>query len=182
MTEHEQTEIRRLLGMRADAGVGEIYDLIGRRIFFYVLGILRSESAAEEVTQNFFIKLIAQRDKAVGANKLTSYLFQMARNEALNFCRQSPPTGEPIGSFENVLSYRGLRRNVEELERHRAFLRALDQLPAEQQEVISLKIFQEMTFAEIAEALGIPANTAASRYRYAIVNLKRILGAIIHEY
>lgn len=182
MTESDERELLRLLNLPAGDGIGGIYDLLGRQIFFYILGILRSETAAEEVTQDFFVKLVANREKAIRANKPGSYLFQMARNEAVNFCRRTPPSAEPIGNFENVLSYQGSRRDLEELERHQALLRALDQLPDEQQEVISLKIFQEMTFAEIAGALGISANTAASRYRYAVTNLQRIMGDIIHEY
>jgi RNA polymerase sigma-70 factor (ECF subfamily) len=52
---------------------------------------------------------------------------------------------------------------------------ALDRLPAEQAEVVVLKIWEEMTFQEIGEVLGESANTAASRYRYAITKLTQSL-------
>jgi RNA polymerase sigma-70 factor (ECF subfamily) len=48
---------------------------------------------------------------------------------------------------------------------------ALQELPAEQRAVVHLKIWEDLTFGEIAETLEIPANTAASRYRYAIEKL-----------
>ncbi|HEY0256091.1 MAG TPA: sigma-70 family RNA polymerase sigma factor, partial [Candidatus Methylacidiphilales bacterium] len=48
----------------------------------------------------------------------------------------------------------------------------IDNLPAEQKAVVVLKIWEEMTFAEIAEVLEISANTAASRYRYALDKLR----------
>ena len=59
----------------------------------------------------------------------------------------------------------------------RALVAALDLLPAEQREVLTLKIWNELTFAEIASALGISQNTAASRYRYALAALKKNLPA-----
>jgi RNA polymerase sigma-70 factor (ECF subfamily) len=50
---------------------------------------------------------------------------------------------------------------------------AIDRLPIEQREVLVMKIWNELTFAEIAGALGISQNTAASRYRYALAALKK---------
>jgi RNA polymerase sigma-70 factor (ECF subfamily) len=54
---------------------------------------------------------------------------------------------------------------------------ALGRLPLEQREVLALKIWGGLTFAQIAGQLGIPANTAASRYRYALGALRRELTA-----
>jgi RNA polymerase sigma-70 factor (ECF subfamily) len=55
---------------------------------------------------------------------------------------------------------------------------ALSILPEEQRAVVHLKIWEEQTFGEIAETLGIPANTAASRYRYALDKLDALLRPI----
>lgn len=41
-------------------------------------------------------------------------------------------------------------------------------------EVVTLKVWGGLTFAEIAEALEIPANTAASRYRYGLIELRKL--------
>jgi RNA polymerase sigma factor (sigma-70 family) len=64
--------------------------------------------------------------------------------------------------------------DVENRELSRVIQNALAELPVEQREVITLKVWGEMTFAEIADALGIPANTAASRYRYGLSELRRL--------
>ncbi len=50
---------------------------------------------------------------------------------------------------------------------------AIERLPAEQREVLVMKIWNELTFAEIAQVLSISQNTAASRYRYALAALKK---------
>jgi RNA polymerase sigma-70 factor (ECF subfamily) len=52
---------------------------------------------------------------------------------------------------------------------------AVDQLPPDQRQVVVMKIWNELTFAEIASILGISQNTAASRYRYALSTLKKHL-------
>jgi RNA polymerase sigma-70 factor (ECF subfamily) len=52
---------------------------------------------------------------------------------------------------------------------------ALKTLPPEQREVIALKVDGGLTFGQIAEILGVNANTAASRYRYALEKLRRVL-------
>jgi RNA polymerase sigma-70 factor (ECF subfamily) len=63
---------------------------------------------------------------------------------------------------------------VDELDREellQAVWRELRALPTEQSEVVVLKIWEEMTFQQIAEVLEIPPPTAASRYRYAMTKL-----------
>src|SRR5213595_1958250 len=56
-----------------------------------------------------------------------------------------------------------------------ALAAAVESLPRDQREVLVLKIWNDLTFSEIAGALRISQNTAASRYRYALTNLKKTL-------
>jgi len=58
---------------------------------------------------------------------------------------------------------------------------ALAELPAEQRAVIHLKLWEDTTFEAIAETLGIPPNTAASRYRYGIDKLRERLRPLYDE-
>jgi len=51
--------------------------------------------------------------------------------------------------------------------------RAIKNMPEKFREVVMLKIWSELTFAQIAQTLDIPLNTAASRYRYGLEILKR---------
>jgi RNA polymerase sigma-70 factor (ECF subfamily) len=62
---------------------------------------------------------------------------------------------------------------LEQAERHRAVWIALRRLPPEQAEVVVLKIWEAMTFAEIGRILGASPNTVASRYQYAMAKLAR---------
>jgi RNA polymerase sigma-70 factor (ECF subfamily) len=61
---------------------------------------------------------------------------------------------------------------VEHGQRQEAIEAALGQLPADQREVVVLKIWAGLTFVQIGETLAISPNTAASRYRYALIRLE----------
>ena len=63
-------------------------------------------------------------------------------------------------------------RSLEKNERVQALLRSVERLPKEQGEVLTLKIWGEMTFEEISRTLELPQNTVASRYRYALQKLR----------
>ena len=58
---------------------------------------------------------------------------------------------------------------------------ALRRLPPEQREVLTLRIWGELTFAQIAEVLGESINTVAARHRYALQALRHILKPAAHE-
>ncbi len=68
---------------------------------------------------------------------------------------------------------------VEERERAQLIQDAMNRLPEIYRAVITLKIWGELTFAEIAEILNIPANTAASRYRYGLEELRKITKEVV---
>ncbi len=65
--------------------------------------------------------------------------------------------------------------------RLQALARSLPSLPAEQREVVVLKVWGDLTFEQIGEQLAISPNTAASRWRYAMEALRRLVTARIYE-
>jgi RNA polymerase sigma-70 factor, ECF subfamily len=67
----------------------------------------------------------------------------------------------------------------EERERAQLIQAAMSNLPESYREVITLKVWGGLTFAEIASSLGIPANTAASRYRYGLAELRKLTKAVL---
>jgi len=69
--------------------------------------------------------------------------------------------------------------DVEERERAHLIQDAMSRLPEIYREVVTLKIWAGLTFAEIADLLQIPANTAASRYRYGLDQLRRLTGEVM---
>ncbi len=69
--------------------------------------------------------------------------------------------------------------SAEDRERSQLIQNAMRSLPNIYREVVTLKIWGGLTFAEIAEALDIPQNTAASRYRYGLATLRHFTKAVL---
>ena len=132
---------------------------------------VRSAADAEDIVQEAFVKFWRRNHKIDNR----ALLYAAVRSIALDFIRrdsrrarreatamaESEEFTEPQFEFED--------------DTQRVLAEAIDRLPREQREVVIMKIWNELTFAEIADALGISQNTAASRYRYALATLKNTL-------
>jgi RNA polymerase sigma factor (sigma-70 family) len=132
---------------------------------------VQSAADAEDVVQEAFVKFW-RRNHNIDNRAL---LYAAVRSIALDFIRrdrrrarreatafaETEPAMEPQFEWED--------------ETQSALAAAVGSLPRDQREVLVLKIWNELTFNEIAGALEISQNTAASRYRYALANLKKSL-------
>ena len=121
---------------------------------------------AEDVVQTAFVQFWKHLSSAT--DPLT-YLYACVANAANNHHRSKSRQREREKKAWFV------RANVEPDIDPDEIERAMATLPAEQREVVVLKIWEQLTFKGIAEVLAIPPNTAASRYRYAIAALKKLL-------
>ena len=125
---------------------------------------------AEDVVQDAFVRFWKSRDRV---SEPVSYLYACVRRCALDArrsrrrrTRREEATARP--ECESLFA-----DPIEQRERRAAVEAALFGLPDEQREVLVMKIWGGLSFPQIAAALGIPANTAASRYRYALAKLKQ---------
>lgn len=127
-----------------------------------------SAADAEDAMQAGFLKFWRTRDRAKDE---VAYLYACVRGAAMDLGRSerrrtvreagvTPPDCSP---FEP---------SVERAERNAAIEAALADLPADQREVVVMRLWGGLTFAQIGEALGVPLPTAASRYRYALQRLQ----------
>ena len=136
---------------------------------------VRTPADAEDIVQEAFVRF--WRKQRSPENR--ALLFATVRSIALDLLRrdsrrarreadaflETERTAAPSFDFDN--------------ESQRALADAVGRLPREQREVVVMKIWNELTFADIGTVLGISQNTAASRYRYALSALKRNL--VPHE-
>jgi RNA polymerase sigma-70 factor (ECF subfamily) len=136
-------------------------------IFHYALTITHNSSLAEDVVQQLFSDIISRPELLQNVFNIKSYLYQATRNRSLNALKRSQrEEGEALFQTESP----GLAP-----EERLALELALQALEPEQREVVILKIHHGLTFGEIGTALEISANTAASRYRYALKHLREHL-------
>ena len=132
---------------------------------------VHSAADAEDVVQEAFVKFWRRNHKIENR----ALLYAAVRSIALDFIRRDSRRARREASAVGETNEFTEPQFEFEDDTQRTLGAAIDGLPREQREVVVMKIWNELTFAEIAGALGISQNTAASRYRYALAALKRML-------
>jgi len=133
-----------------------------------------SSADAEDIVQEAFVRFWRKQHDI--ANR--GLLYATVRSIALDFLRRDSRRARRESTAVSETDQMVQPMFEVEDESQRALVAALDLLPNEQREVLVMKIWNELTFAEIASALEISQNTAASRYRYALAALKKNLPSV----
>lgn len=179
MTTNEQARFSNRLRRCADdlreqgvSAVGELFDLCAPRLVRYAQMLTRNQDDAEDALQAAMVR-VARNPRLLGeARHPWAYFMKIVRNESLKIIQKTRPTTSLsiLDEAENEQS-----SLFDKFELVESVQLALQKLPASQAEVVVLKVWEEMTFAEIGEVLGESPNTAASRYRYALEKLSQHL-------
>jgi RNA polymerase sigma-70 factor (ECF subfamily) len=160
-----------MLPTRTSTEVEQLYSHHGPALLLFAAAITGERGRAQDVLHQVFLKLLEDEYLRRAAD-VKAYLFACVRNAALNDVRISRRNvaldDEDLAWFEPPARDFAEERNLR---------RALAELPDDQREVTVLHIWGELTFAQIADLLTISANTAASRYRYALARLRESMCA-----
>lgn len=126
---------------------------------------------AEELVQNAFVKLWAQRDKLEFQNSVKAYLYRMVHNQALNRLRthkiHERYTQHQARQMENEFE-----SPKEDPELQQRIRKVLDDLPAQCRHVFELSRFESLKYREIAEQLGISVKTVETHMGKALKILR----------
>jgi RNA polymerase sigma-70 factor, ECF subfamily len=168
--------------MRAGLDLQRLYDEHAQALFAFLLNFTRSEDDTREILQEIFIKLARQPVLLSGARDLRAFLLRLSHNSAIDLLRRRGTRGKYHEQFgaEQISAFAD-PDNPDERAFREALAAALGDLPEEQRAVVHLKIWEDLTFEQIAETLDIPPNTAASRYRYGIDKLRARLRPLYDE-
>jgi RNA polymerase sigma-70 factor (ECF subfamily) len=149
------------------------YDRHGAALYRHALMILMDPGTAEDAVQQAFAKLAAMGQRMAQLASEEHYLRIAVRNECYRLldARRRRPTVD----METVAILEPVETAMVAEEQRQAIESGLRALPAEQREVVHLKVYESMTFQQIANVLGLSLNTAASRYRYAMDKLRSLL-------
>lgn len=148
-----------------------LFEEMAPKLVLYGRAMGLSHGEGEDVVQDLFIQLLKRAEMP---DNPTHYCLRAFRNRVLNYrkslWRRITRELESISWFE--------LDSAETDPREFVAMRCLRELPTEQREVVVLKIWHQMTFAAIAEMLGLSPNTVAGRYRYGLEKLRRLLREI----
>jgi len=166
------------------------------RLLGFIRNRVSSTEEAEDILQDVFYQFVAGFDTIESVDRVTSWLFSVARNKIIDRYRRdsarpqraelasqagtdddAPLTlQEILPDFGNTPEDSYLREMIWD-----AIMDALDELPKEQRDIFIMNEIEEKGFREISEETGVSINTLLSRKRYAILSLRKKLQKIYNE-
>ncbi len=146
-----------------------------RPLLCVILRMVGDLQMAEDVVQEAFFKAYQKLDTFEGRSSFKSWLFQIGLNTARNRLRSRKADTVDIEKVvvavdhrqEADLSFQDLRSHIQE---------EVAKLPPKQKMALNLRVFEDMSFQEIAELMACPYDTAKANYRHALLKLKHRLG------
>ena len=169
-----------------DGDVASFQILVDRyqnKIYSYVLMLVKDKQLADDIFQDTFLKII--RTIKAGAykeeGKFIQFAMRISHNLIIDHFRKAKrlpmvdPTKEDYDMLDNA---RFMDPSIEEQmvteQTYDDVRKMIEFLPAEQREVLVMRMYDDMSFKEIAEATNVSINTALGRMRYALINLRKM--------
>jgi len=144
-----------------------LYHTMQTPMYTIIYRITWDKAASEDILQEVFVKLYRSPPNA-SVRRPRSYLFQMARNLAIDYTRK--PRDIPLETVE-IEARQSSDNTVNRLDMESA----LKSLPAQDCQIVTLHIIADLTFREIAALMDIPLGTALWRYQRALGKLRKEL-------
>lgn len=168
--------------MPAPIDIARLYDEHAPALFSFLLQVTRNEADTRDLLQELFIKLARQPELLQGVREERAFLLRLAHNQAIDSMRRRgtrDKVREQLSGEAPALFAPSAEPDEQAF--RQALAAALGELPPDQRQVVHLKLWEGLTFEQIAEALDIPLNTAASRYRYGLDKLRQRLRPLYDE-
>lgn len=155
-----------------------------RKVFTYILLVVGDRQLAEDIFQDTFIKVInsLKEGKYQDNGRFLSWVTRIAHNLVIDYFRKEKQLSTVSDDDCDVSVFNTTRlaeTNIEDsmvrdqiMEDVRSLI---EQLPADQREVIMLRHYMGLSFKEIAEQTNVSINTALGRMRYALINLRKLI-------
>ena len=156
----------------------EIYDRYSGRIYNFAFRFLRNAEAAEDATQEVFVKMLRHANQFHGDAKLSTWLFSITANWCRDYLRKADNKSKESDDVLVTLpapSENAPDRDLERREDEQRIQRALQALTAEQREAILLSRYQGLSYAEIAQIAGCSEGAVKTRVFRAMETLKKAL-------
>lgn len=160
-----------------------LYDAHADALYAFLLNFTRDESETRDLLQEVFLKLARDPGllRSTGKDE-RGFLIRLAHNLAVDSFRRRVTRAKRNDAYtETRIEPFAKSSDPDEAQFQTKLSDALAELPPDQRAVVHLKLWEKLTFEQIAENLEIPLNTAASRYRYGLDKLRKLLRPLYDE-
>ena len=171
-------ELMRLIQAGDFSPASEIYDRYSGRIYNFALRFLKNSEAAEDATQEVFVKMLKHANQFQGDAKLSTWLFSITANWCRDYLRKADNKSKESDDVLVTLptpAEHAPDRKLEQREDAQRLQQALQALTPEQREAILLSRYQGLSYAEIAQISGCSEGAVKTRVFRAMETLKKTL-------
>jgi len=160
-----------------------VIKLYYKPLYMFILSMVKETNISEELVQDVFVNFWVKREKITITSSLKAYLYRASRNHTLNYLkRRKFELDYQKGLAQTTKNYQTDtedRVHYDELERH--LYGAIDDLPDKCREIFKMSRFEELTYKEISDALGIPVRTVHYQIGLALKELRTKLKSLYNK-
>ena len=155
-----------------------------KRVFGYILLLVKNHTTAEDIFQDTFVKVInsLKEGKYTDNGRFVSWVMRIAHNLIIDHFRREKQVNTYSNDDSTIDIFNSPRFSDKNVEEHLVYEQILNEvrvlvetLPDEQKEVVLLRHYAGLSFKEIAEQTNVSINTALGRMRYALINMRKIM-------
>lgn len=153
----------------------EIFRSYYLKVRMYLLGFLKDEDEAEELTQVIFIKLWDKREIFLTVQNFDLYLFKLVKNSMLNFIKAKQINRLGEGKFIDGIDMDTPYENLVAVDLQLLIQLTVDKMPAQRKEIFRLSRQCGLSNDEIAQKLGIQKKTVENHLNLALKELRKVI-------
>lgn len=166
-----------------ECALGVLIERHKQRIYSFIYSKVLDRDITEDIFQDTFIKVIRTLKKGNynEEGKFLPWVMRISHNLVIDHFRKNNrmPKYDNNGDFNifSVLSDTNLNaeNRIIKSQVENDVRRLVEELPADQKEVLLMRMYQDLSFKEISEKTGVSINTALGRMRYALINLRKVI-------
>ena len=154
-----------------------------QRLYSFIYSKIKDKDLTEDIFQDTFIKVIKTLKKGNynEEGKFLPWVMRISHNLVIDYFRKNNrmPKFKNTDDF-NIFSVLGdnslnAEKQLIQDQIYDDVRELVNGLPAEQKEVLIMRMYKDMSFREISENTGVSINTALGRMRYALINMRKLI-------
>jgi RNA polymerase sigma-70 factor (ECF subfamily) len=183
MEERHNIQQEKILIERSQSGnaeaFGSLYDLYINEIYKYIAYRVRHKETAEDITSKVFLKVLDSIQKVDSSRPFGAWMYRVARNAVIDYFRSNRQHEDIDGMYDLSSKEETAEEKTNILLDSERVQSLLKELTPIQQEVIELRVWQELSYKEIAEIVGKSEDNCKMIFSRAMVSLRKLMPAIV---
>ncbi len=170
MTNHDIDRLMKRIALGDMAALEELYKNMSKPVYFYALHLIGDPVAAEDVMQDTFVSVMRSSSSYRAEEKGKAWLFTIAKNRAADVAKRRA-AAIPVQDVEDVADRRDF---TVQSDIGISVTNLLNSLSERERDIVTLRLFGDMTLTQVSKELGIPKGTVFWTYSNAVKKLRKL--------